>query len=172
MGMERIAGFLYIIFGLLLIIFPIFSSAFVSVMIGFALLCFGMAALSMGIILPENYSKMYSYLSASIGIISILLGFMFMFFLNALTFLTSLQFYIVGFIMMAYGMVGIVYIDDKRDAFRSLLLLILGVLTVVLAVVAASQPIFIAIIIGVALIVQGVFTLVIDRSYSLIEKYG
>ena len=169
---EKIAGLLYIIFGLLLIIFPIFSSAFISLMIGFALVCFGMTALSMGILLSDSNTSTYSYLSMLIGIISILLGILFMFFLNALTVLTSLQFYIAGFIMMVYGLMGIMYLNDKRYTVRSIIILILGILTVVLAVFAATQPVLIAIIIGVALIVEGVYILVIDRSMKLIETYG
>ncbi len=172
MAHERLAGLLYIILGLMLIIFPIFSSALISVIIGFALVCFGMAAMSLGFVFGEEFENIYSYLSILIGFISLLFGIMFMFFLNALTFLTSLQFYIVGIIMMAYGIVGLLYLSGKQYTIYSAIMLILGILTVVIAAFLASQPILIAVLLGVTLIVEGAFFIVIGRSMKLIETYG
>ena len=95
-----------------------------------------------------------------------------MFFLNAVPFLVSLQFYIIGFLMIFYGLMGAIYIQEKSFRIRSVLAVILGILTVILATFAATQPVIIAIIIGVFLIIDGVFLLVIGSSKSLIEKYG
>lgn len=172
MAYERFAGLLYMVLGLMLIIFPMFSSAVISVIIGFALVCFGMATMSLGFVFGEEFENIYSYLTILIGFISLLFGIMFMFFLNALTFLASLQFYIVGIIMMAYGLVGFLYLSEKKYTIYSLIILILGILTVVVAAFLASQPILIAILIGITLIVEGAFFIVIGRSMKLIETYG
>ena len=72
-----------------------------------------------------------------------------MFFLNAVPFLVSLQFYIIGFLMIFYGLMGAIYIQEKSFRIRSVLAVILGILTVILAAFAATQPVIIAIIIGV-----------------------
>lgn len=96
---------------------------------------------------------------------------MFMFFLNAVPFLVSLQFYIVGFLIL-YGLVGVICLDDKAYRIISAIGVILGFLTVILAAFLASKPVVIAIIIGVLVIVEGVLFIVIGRSKSLIEKYG
>jgi uncharacterized membrane protein HdeD (DUF308 family) len=129
-----------------------------------------MSSVCMGIVFTEN--PLYTYLSIFLGIITILFGMMFMFFLNALPFLVSLQFYIVGFLLMLYGLIGIIFLKDKKQVIVSAIGLLLGILTVVLSVFAASQPVLIAIIIGTLLIVDGVFLLVIGGSETLIENYG
>ena len=144
MNMEKILGLLYIIFGLLFVIYPIFSSALISMIIGFSLVCFGLSSISMGIVFTEM--PLYKYLTIMLGIIAIIFGIMFMFFLNAVPFLVSLQFYIVGFLMIIYGLVGIIFLDDKVYRIISGIGLILGILTVILAAFLAAQPIVIAVI--------------------------
>lgn len=72
--------------------------------------------------------------------------------------------------MMVYGLMGMFYLVGKHK-ISSIIILILGILTVIFATFLASQPVLIAILIGVALLVEGVFVLVIDRSVKLIEKY-
>ena len=170
MNREKIIGLLYIILGLLLIIYPIFSSALLSIIIGFAMVCFGMSAICMGFLFTENSS--YTYLSMIVGFISLIFGLIFLFFLNALPFLVSLQFYIIGFLMMLYGLLGMIYMKDRKYTILSAISFILGILVVALAVFFATQPILIAILIGVLLIVQGAVIFVVGKSESLIEKYG
>lgn len=169
MNMEKIAGILYLIVGLLFIIYPLYSSAVASWIIGFYLLCFGISAilLSFGF---DNTNRNFTYLSILIGILAILFGICFMIYLNALPFLVSLQFYIVGILMMAYGLIGIPYLD-KKYRNRSIAIFILGILTVLVAFLLATQPVLIAILIGVAFIVEGIFIIVIEDSLSIAEKY-
>ena len=166
---EKIAGLLYIILGLLLIICPVFSSEFLSICIGFALAGLGIATISKGILFRNEISSAYSFLAIAIGFISLLFGILFIFFINALTFLGSLQFYIVGIIMMVYGLMGVFFLDAKHKIY-SIIVLILGILVVIFAAFLASQPLLIAILIGVALIIEGVFLFVMGKSMKLIEQ--
>ena len=170
MFMEKLEGILFIIFGLLFIIYPIFSSAFVSLVIGLSLVCFGLSAI--GVSMMFDSDKSFTYLLIAIGLLSILLGIGFMIFLNAISFIVSFQFYIIGIILVAYGLIGILYLNEKTLKIRSALLLILGIITIILAAFAATQPIIIAIILGVALIIEGAFILVLDKSMDMIERYG
>lgn len=170
MNMEKIIGLLFIIVGLLLVIYPMVSSAFISIMIGFSMVCFGMSSICIGIIFTDI--PRYKYLSIIIGLVSLIFGAIFMFFLNALPFLVSLQFFIIGFMMMFYGLMGMVFLDDKSYIALSAVAFILGILIVALAYFAASQTYLIAVIVGALLIVDGIVALVIGRSKSLIEKYG
>ena len=169
MAHERFAGLLYILLGIMLIVFPMVSSDVLSICIGFALVFFGIAAISKGFVFRGESNKAYSYLAIAIGIFSLIFGILFIFSINALTFLTSLEFYIIGIIMMAYGFVGIFYLDGKNK-ISAILVLILGILVVVFAAFLASQPILIAVLVGVALMIEGAFLMVIGRSVSLIEK--
>ena len=168
--MEKLVGLLYILLGLLLVIYPIFSSALISVVIGITLICFGLSALSMGFVFTET--PMYTYLSLTIGFISLVFGLIFLFFLNALPFLVSFQFYIIGFLMIFYCILGIIFLKDKKYTILSVIGLILGILIVALAVFAATQPVLVAIIVGVFLIIDGVILLVWGKSVELIEQYG
>lgn len=72
--------------------------------------------------------------------------------------------------MMAYGLIGIPYLD-KKYRNRSIAIFILGILTVLVAFLLATQPVLIAILIGVAFIVEGIFIIVIEDSLSIAEKY-
>ena len=74
MANEKIAGLLYIILGLLLIICPVFSSEFLSICIGFALAGLGIATISKGILFRNEISSAYSFLAIAIGFISLLFG--------------------------------------------------------------------------------------------------
>ena len=170
MAHERLAGLLYILIGFMLIICPMFSSTLISISIGFALVCLGMASISVGILISGETNRTYSISSIVIGFISLIFGMLFIFFLNALTFLTSLQFYIVGILLAVYGVVGLIYLEGKYKIY-SIVILVLGILNILLATFFASQPVLIAVLIGVALVVEGVFVLVIGSSKSLIEKY-
>ena len=164
---EKIAGLIYILLGILLIVTPMFSSELLSVCIGLSLVCFGFVAISRGIVFSSEFTNSFSILYILIGIISLIFGILFIFSINALTFLTALQFYIVAIIMMVYGLVGLF---GGKNKFYSIIILILGILTFFLAAFLASQPILIAVLVGVALMVEGVFALILGKSMKLIES--
>ena len=151
---------------------PVLSSELLSICIGLSLVCLGVVAISKGFAFKEMLGNYYSYLSIGLGIISLIFGILFIFSLNALTFLTSLQFYIIGIIMTVYGLVGMIYLAGGKNKFYSLIILILGILVIVFAAFLSSQPILIAVLVGVALLVEGVFLIVVGHGESLIEKYG
>ena len=70
---------------------------------------------------------------------------------------------------MVYGLMGVFFLDAKHKIY-SIIVLILGILVVIFAAFLASQPILIAILIGVALIIEGVFLFVMGKSMKLIEQ--
>ena len=72
MNMEKILGLLYIIFGLLFVIYPIFSSALLSMIIGFSLVCFGLSSICMGIVFTEITLYKYLAIKKDIGINEVL----------------------------------------------------------------------------------------------------
>ena len=83
MGVEKSAGILSVIVGLIFIIFPMFSASFVSVIVGLSLLFFGISAAFMGF----NMRRQTGYVGIAImiiGIIAILIGFLFIFYIDAL----------------------------------------------------------------------------------------
>ena len=75
--------------------------------------------------------------------------------------------------MMFYGILGIIYLNDKSYIILSVIGLILGILNIVLAVFAASQPFLIAVIMVYLSIVNAFIVLVLKlkRSLSFLHQF-
>lgn len=155
MDVQKGAGILSIVVGLIFIIFPMFSASLVSIIVGLSLLFFGISSAFMGFNI-RNQMGTYSTASIIIGIIAIIFGFLFIFYIDALSFLTSIQFYIVGFIMIVFGITGLLSLMTRFSKLTSLLVLIMGILAIALGALALNQPIYIAIIIGIVLVIEGI----------------
>ena len=98
-----------------------FSSDLISIIVGLSLLYFGICTAFMGFNMKRDFDNTIPNITIIIGIIAIIFGFLFLFYINALSFM-----------------------------------LIMGIIAIALAVFALNQPIFIAIIIGIVLIVEGI----------------
>lgn len=132
-----------------------FSSGLVSIIVGLSLLFFGISAVFMGYNMRHSMD-MYPKATIIIGIIAIIFGFLFIFYIDALSFLIGIQFYIVGFIMIIFGITGLLSKMTRFSTFTSILVLIMGIITIALAAFALSEPIYVAMIIGIVLIIEGV----------------
>ena len=64
--------------------------------------------------------------------------------------------------MILFGIIGLVSRMSNVSSFTSLLVLIMGIISVALAAFALNEPIYIAMIIGVVLIIEGV-TLILSE---------
>ena len=159
METTRMAGILSIVLGLIFIIFPMFSAGLVSVIVGLSLLFFGISAAFLGWNMRNEVENVSSLIILAIGILAIIFGFLFIFYIDALSFLIGLQFYIVGFIMIIFGIAGLLSNVSRTSIFSSVLVLIMGILAIGIAIFTIEQPIYIAIIIGIALIIEGIFLL-------------
>ena len=160
MDNQKAAGIFFLVLGLIFILFPMFSIGLVSIIVGLSLVFFGISAAFMGYTLKDN--KGVAIAIIIIGIISIILGLLFMFYINAISFLVAFQFYIVGFIMILFGITGLVSRASKISNFTSILVLLMGIVAIALAVFAGNNPLYLAIIIGVVLIIEGVAYLLDD----------
>ncbi|WP_407413743.1 DUF308 domain-containing protein [Methanobrevibacter sp.] len=153
MDLEKIFGILFIILGLIFIIFPVFSAESVSIIVGLSLLFFGFACIVNGFSI-RNMST-FSKINIVVGIIAIIFGILFIFAINALPFLVGFQFYIIAFILIFCGIVGIIS-KSTLSKTTSLLILVMGIIAIVLAAYSITEPIYAAILIGLCLIIQGV----------------
>lgn len=161
MGINKTAGILSIILGLIFIIFPMFSSGLVSLIVGISLLFFGISTAFMGINMRHAFN-IYAIGTIIIGVIAIIFGFIFLFYIDALSFLIGIQFYLVGFIMILFGITGLLSKMNRTSAFTSILVLLMGIISIALAVFSLSEPIYLAMIIGVVLIIEGVTLILSD----------
>ncbi|WP_407422019.1 DUF308 domain-containing protein [Methanobrevibacter sp.] len=154
MFINRSAGILSIILGIMFIIFPMFFENLVSIIIGLSLLFFGISSVFMGWNMRKEYNA-FSTAFIIIGIISIILGFIFTFYIDALSFLMGLSFYIVGFIMIVFGIAGLMSKSSSISTFSSILVLVMGIIAIALAAFTITKPVYIAMIIGIVLIIEG-----------------
>ena len=137
MESNKIWAILSIILGLILIIFPMFSSNLISILIGAIVLIFGVGLCYSGIISKE-ISTAFSSIAAIFGVVMIILGLAFIFGTNALSFLVGLQFYIIGFILIivsAIGLLGGLPIQKTS----SIITLILGIVILFIAIFATLE---------------------------------
>lgn len=160
-NVEKTAGLTTVIIGLIIIIFPMFSLELISIIVGLSLLFFGISTAFMGYIMRYDLDALSKILLV-IGIISIIFGILFLFFIDALPFLMSMQFYIVGFIMLVFGISGLISRINTASILTSIIVLLMGIVSIALAVFSLNQPIYIAIIMGAGLIIEGVSFLIAD----------
>jgi uncharacterized membrane protein HdeD (DUF308 family) len=156
-------GLFSIILGLIFIIFPMISEEVVSIIIGLSLLFFGISAIFTGFDMKKYANNTHANLFIVIGIIVAILGFLFIFYIDALSFLVGIQFYLIGFILIIFGIAGLLSRPGTLlSLLTSILVIIMGIFAVALAAFAMAQPIYIAIIIGIILIIEGLMILFID----------
>ena len=67
----------------------------------------------------------------------------------------GLQFYIIGVLLILLGIVGI-FSGEGVSKVASILIIILGIVAFALGGTSLTNPLFAAILIGVALIIQGI----------------
>ena len=159
MDSNKLAGILIIILGLIFMCFPIFSSILFSVIIGVSLLLLGISAIILGFgMMHENGSL--AALTILLGIIAIIFGILFTFFVDAVSFLVSLQFYIIGIVMIAVGICGLIAKNDGKAKLMAVLVIILGVVCFFIAAFAMAEPLYIAIIVGIVLVLEGILMLI------------
>lgn len=142
---NKLAGILSIILGLIFIICPVLSTATLSIFIGLSLVFFGIALVVSG----------FTAFNIIIGILAIIVGLRFIFNIEALSFIFGIQFYVIGIILVLGGIVGLVS-DSGISKIASVLIIILGIISFALGGFSIEQPLFAIILIGVALIIEGI----------------
>lgn len=161
MNFMKILGILSIILGLIFVIFPLFSAEFVSLFAGVSLIMFGIVSIIEGFFVLSRMAVV-SIIEILLGICAILFGILFMYRIDALSFMVGFQFYLVAFVLIFVGIMGIFSGPEIKSKIASLLILILGIITVFLAAFSMSQPIFVAILVGVSLIIEGISLFTVD----------
>ena len=161
MNYEKGAGIFFLVVGLIFILFPMFSSELVSIIVGLSLIALGISIAFTGYTL-KDMRKEIPIIVIIIGILSIILGILFIFYINAISFIVAIQFYVVGIIMIILGICGLVSKTGKISNFTSILVLLMGIVAIALAIFAGNNPIYLAIIIGVVLIIEGIAFLLDD----------
>ncbi|MEE0939387.1 DUF308 domain-containing protein [Methanobrevibacter sp.] len=155
MDYRKILGFLFIILGLLFMIYPVYSAEAVSLIAGISLIAFGIASIIDGFSIFSMMTH-FSAVNILLGICAILLGVLFIYEIDALSFIIGFQFYLIAFVLMFIGIVGMFKGIESLSRLASVLILILGIIAVFLASFSIAQPLYTAIIVGICLILYGI----------------
>jgi uncharacterized membrane protein HdeD (DUF308 family) len=105
-----------------------------------------------------------------LGFLLVLLGFCLLVDLSALAFLVSYSFYLIAFILIFLGILGLLSKASGISKWASILILIIGVIFLLLAAFAITDPWFIAILVGVCLMVRGVILFTLGSAVDEIKN--
>ena len=152
---KIIIGILAIIFGLLILIFPFISLFAVSVITGIGILILGIYFLIAGASM-WSFTKAGSIVYVIIGFLGMLTGIMVLGNPELFALLVSLYLYITGFMLLFAGLIGVFTRSAMTTKASAVLMLILGIVTIVLGYFTLLDPIFVSIILGLSLIIDGV----------------
>ena len=155
MNYMKVLGILFIILGLIFVVYPLYSGQAVSFIAGICLISFGFACIIDGFSIWSIMTH-YSAINILLGICAILLGILFIYKVDALSFLVGFQFYLIAFVMIFVGLLGIIVGPELISKLTSLLILVLGLITVSFAAYSITQPLYAAIFVGICLILEGI----------------
>lgn len=156
---KLVYGIIAVILGILIMVFPFASNFVLSAIFGIAFIILGIYYLAVS---PHtwNISKATSAGYIILGILALICGYILFF--NILVFdeFISIYLFVFGFMLIISGIIRLFQKGYKKAP--AILNIILGIITIFLGIYAMMSPIYVAIIIGVALIVDG-FGLIIGE---------
>jgi uncharacterized membrane protein HdeD (DUF308 family) len=155
-------GILAIILGILVLIFPLFSVFTVSILAGLSILFLGIWLLIQSFSVWES-SKGVSITYLILGILGIIVGIGLFGNIVAFSFLVSFWLYIAGFFLILSGIMSLFAKEGTPGKGSGIVGVILGILYIVLAAYAWN-PYYLAILIGIWLIVDGIALFFISPS--------
>ncbi len=155
-------GILAIILGLLVMIFPLFSVFTVSVLAGIGILFLGIWFLLQSFAVWDG-SNGVSVVYLILGILAIIVGIGLFGNIFAFSFLVSLWLYIAGFFFILSGIMSLFAKEGTFGKGSGVLGVILGIMYIILAAYAWN-PYYLALLIGIWLIVDGIALFFINPS--------
>ncbi|MDD1775116.1 MAG: DUF308 domain-containing protein [Methanobacterium sp.] len=147
-------GIIAIILGLIVIIFPLVSDFTLSILAGLGIIFLGFWLIYQGY---KSWSKNPAAGIASLilAFFAIALGIVFIGNIQALSFITFLTVYIVGFFLIITGLTSLFTDSGLKAKAIGILGVILGILFMIMGIYLGN-PLFLAIIIGAFLIIAGI----------------
>jgi uncharacterized membrane protein HdeD (DUF308 family) len=155
MDFRKILGIICIILGLIFAIYPLYSSQAVSWIAGICLIVFGFASIIDGFSVWSMMAHV-SLLNILLGMCAILFGLLFIYKVDALSFIVAYLFFLIAFVLMLTGIFGIIFGFGSISRLASALIFILGIVVFYLAFCSLAQPLYVAIIVGICLIMEGI----------------
>ncbi|MDD3753301.1 MAG: DUF308 domain-containing protein [Methanobacterium sp.] len=155
---NPVLALLAIILGLLVMAFPLAGLVAAGVLTGFVVLMIAIWLLIVGAS-QMDISKTAGILNVILGIIVLIVGIGLIFSPALFAFLTAFLLYIVGIFMIAAGIIALLSRSAYKNAvWAGILGIVLGLLYIILGTLA-FDPVYLGILIGAWLIINGVLAL-------------
>lgn len=152
---KTFMGILAVIFGIIIIAFPLLSVEFLVFAAGLAVCILSIYWIIRGL---QNWGE-----NKALCVLYILVGFFAFLFGLALTgnfplflYTSSFLLYVIGFLMIIFGIAGIINNKKIISKLSSLLFFIFGIVLLIFANLIFKNPLYLSIIIGIALIFEGI----------------
>ncbi|WP_458455673.1 DUF308 domain-containing protein [Methanobrevibacter sp.] len=158
---TKFVSLLAIILGLIIIIFPMMGVIGVSSLIGLSVLLMSIYLLVVGVTIID-YNTSGAILDLFLGIILLLLSICLIFNPSLLGFLAEITLYLAGIMLIIVGLISLINNRTSRFGFYiGIAGVVLGLLYIIIGTYI-SNPIILGTLIGIWLVLSGVFKLM-DR---------
>lgn len=155
---SKFISILAIIFGLLIIIFPIMGVIGISDLIGLSILLISIYLLVVGISIID-YNKSGAILDLFLGVVLLLLSICLIFNIAIIGFLAQITLYLAGIMLIVVAVVSLLNNRQSRYGFYiGIAGVVLGLLYIIIGTYVAN-PIILGTLIGLWLIISGVLKL-------------
>lgn len=150
-----VTGIVLFVLGIIIIVFPYLSQTFLSFVLGLIFIISGIISLIRSYD-NWNYTPGHSLTRIVGAIIGVILGICLLGNIYLFSALFGIMFWIVGIIMIILGIAGIYYRDYGPLRGSSIMMLILGIVTVLLGYFSLLNPFYVSLILGISLIIDGI----------------
>ena len=157
-GRNVLLGILAILLGLIVIAFPLISVLLLSSIVGIGLIFIGVWLLAQSFEIWSS-NKGVSIAALILGILGIIVGIGLFGKIVAFSILVGLIIYIGGLFLIISGIISLVSGQGSAGRWGGLLGIILGILYIIVGVYALN-PLYLAFIIGLWLILTGLFMII------------
>ncbi|WP_409199847.1 DUF308 domain-containing protein [Methanobrevibacter sp. DSM 116169] len=155
---NELISIIGIILGLVIIAFPMFGVIGASAIVGLSILLMGIYFLIVGVNLVD-YNKTGGILNTFLGVIMIILSLGLIFNPDLFAFLAAITVYLAGIFLIIIGVMTLITSRNSQYGFwMGILGIILGVIYIILGSYI-SDPFILGCLIGIWLVVSGVFRL-------------
>lgn len=155
---TKFISILAIIFGLIIIIFPVMGLIQTGALIGLSLLLISIYLLVVGVAIID-YNKSGAILDLILGVALLILSICLIFNVSLIGFLAQITLYLAGIALIAVGLVSLVNNRQSRYGFYiGIAGVVLGLLYIIIGTYVAD-PIILGTLIGLWLIISGILKL-------------
>ena len=157
-GRNVLLGILAILLGLIVIAFPLISVLLLSSIVGIGLIFIGVWLLAQSFEIWSS-NKGVSIAALILGILGIIVGIGLFGKIVAFSILVGLIIYIGGLFLIISGIISLVSGQGSAGRWGGILGIILGILYIIIGVYALN-PLYLAFIIGLWLVITGLFMII------------